>query len=97
MRIITMITASNAYASTIQKKGDDSHAAGIRRPGNRFAAPPRPRLNGNLMNANFEYLCYGLMAAWLIVTLYVILLGLREGKLRKELDRVRQMVEPRPK
>ncbi len=50
-----------------------------------------------LMNANFEYLCYGLMAAWLIVAIYVILLGLRESKLRKELDRVRQMVEPRGK
>lgn len=46
------------------------------------------------MNANFEYLCYGLMAAWLIVTLYVVLLGLRESKLRRELDRVRRMVEP---
>ena len=49
------------------------------------------------MNANFEYLCYGLMAAWLIVAIYVILLGLRESRLRKELDRVRQMVEPRGK
>jgi hypothetical protein len=37
------------------------------------------------------------MAAWLIVTLYVVLIGLRESKLRKELDRVRQMVEPRAK
>jgi hypothetical protein len=37
------------------------------------------------------------MAAWLVVTLYLILLGLREGKLRRELDRVRQMVEPRAK
>jgi hypothetical protein len=49
------------------------------------------------MNANFEYLCYGLMAAWLIVAIYVILLGFRESRLRKELDRVRQMVEPRGK
>jgi CcmD family protein len=49
------------------------------------------------MNANFEYLCYGLIAAWLIVTLYVILLGLRESKLRRELDRVRHMVEPQAK
>jgi CcmD family protein len=47
------------------------------------------------MNANFEYLCYGLMAAWLIVTLYVILLGMRESKLRSELDRVRRMVDPK--
>jgi CcmD family protein len=37
------------------------------------------------------------MAAWLIVALYVLLLGLRESKLRRELDRVRQMVEPRSK
>jgi CcmD family protein len=49
------------------------------------------------VNANFEYLCYGLMAAWLIVALYVLLLGLRESKLRRELDRVRQMVEPKTK
>jgi hypothetical protein len=37
------------------------------------------------------------MAAWLIVTVYVILIGLRESKLRRELDRVRQMVEPHAK
>jgi len=49
------------------------------------------------MNANFEYLCYGLTAAWLIVTIYVVLLGLRENKLRRELDRVRHMVEPQAK
>src|SRR5579863_7930127 len=97
MRIITFFLDGTCIRVARRDHGDDSHAAGIRSPGNRFAAPPRPRLNGNLMNANFEYLCYGLMAAWLIVTLYVILLGLREGKLRKELDRVRQMVEPRPK
>jgi CcmD family protein len=49
------------------------------------------------MNANFEFLFYGFLAAWMIVALYVILLGLRENKLRRELDRVRQMVEPRAK
>lgn len=49
------------------------------------------------MTANFEYLCYGLTAAWLIVALYVILLGIRESKLRRELDRVRRMVEPHAK
>ena len=54
-------------------------------------------LEEDIMNANFEYLCYGLIAAWLIVTLYVILLGLRESKLRRELDRVRHMVEPQAK
>jgi CcmD family protein len=38
---------------------------------------------------------YGFAAAWLIVVGYVVLLALREGKLRRELDRVRQMVEKR--
>jgi CcmD family protein len=33
------------------------------------------------------------MAAWLIVTVYVLLLAMRENKLRHELDRVRRMVE----
>ena len=36
---------------------------------------------------------YGLAAAWLIVVAYVVLLALRERKLRSELDRVRRMVE----
>ncbi len=36
---------------------------------------------------------YGLTAAWLIVVGYVVLLALRERKLRMELDRVRKMVE----
>jgi CcmD family protein len=38
---------------------------------------------------------YGFAAAWLIVIIYVVLLALREGRLRRELDRVRQMVEKR--
>ena len=44
-------------------------------------------------NRNFLYMFYGFLAAWLIVLLYVVLLAMREGKLRRELDRVRQMVE----
>jgi CcmD family protein len=44
-------------------------------------------------NRNFEFLFYGFLAAWLIVIVYVVLLAMREGKLRRELDRVRQMVE----
>ena len=35
----------------------------------------------------------GLGAAWLIMFIYVVLITLRERKLRKELDRVRRMVE----
>ena len=46
-------------------------------------------------NRNFLYMFYGFLAAWLIVLLYVVMLAMRERKLRRELDRVRQMVEKR--
>jgi CcmD family protein len=36
---------------------------------------------------------YGLMAAWLIVVAYAVHLTLRGNRLRKELDRVKRMVE----
>lgn len=49
------------------------------------------------MSDNFQYMFDGFLAAWLIVAIYVVLLGLNERKLRRELDRVRQMVEPRAK
>lgn len=42
---------------------------------------------------NFTYMFYGFAAAWLIVTVYVCFLALRERRLREELDRVRRMVE----
>ena len=42
---------------------------------------------------NFTYMFYGFAAAWLIVVVYVVLLTLRERRLRSELDRVRRMVE----
>ncbi len=42
---------------------------------------------------NFTYMFYGFAAAWLIITVYVGFLALRERRLRDELDRVRRMVE----
>ena len=42
---------------------------------------------------NFTYMFYGFAAAWLIITVYVGFLALRERRLREELDRVRRMVE----
>ena len=42
---------------------------------------------------NFQFMFYGLAAAWLIVVIYVVLLALRERRLKKELERVRRMVE----
>jgi CcmD family protein len=45
------------------------------------------------MDNNFTYMFYGFLAAWLIVVVYVVFLAMREGKLKRELDRVRRMVE----
>ena len=42
---------------------------------------------------NSQFLFLGFTAAWLIVIVYVVILTMREGKLRRELDRVRKMVE----
>lgn len=36
---------------------------------------------------------FGLTAAWLIIILYALLLGLRQRRLNRELERVRRMVE----
>ena len=47
------------------------------------------------MDQNYTFMVYGFSAAWLIVILYVILLALRERKLRQELDRVKRMVGDR--
>ena len=44
-------------------------------------------------NRNFQFMFYGFLAAWLIILAYVLLLAMRERRLRKELDRVRRMVE----
>ena len=42
---------------------------------------------------NFDFMFYGFLAAWLIILAYVLSLALRENRLRRELDRFRQMVE----
>ena len=41
----------------------------------------------------FQFVFAGFTAAWLIVVIYALSLGFRERRLRKELDRVRKMVE----
>jgi hypothetical protein len=43
----------------------------------------------------FQFVFGGFLTAWLILVIYAVSLGLRERRLRKELDRVRQMVEKR--
>ncbi|HEX5227148.1 MAG TPA: CcmD family protein [Bryobacteraceae bacterium] len=45
----------------------------------------------NPQNSTFLFL--GFTAAWLIIIVYVILIALREKRLRQELDRVKRMLE----
>lgn len=45
------------------------------------------------MERNFVFLCYGLIAAWMVIFIYVVSLALRERNLRQELDRVKKLVE----
>ena len=45
------------------------------------------------MERNFVFLCYGLIAAWTVIFIYVVSLALRERNLRQELDRVKKLVE----
>jgi len=44
---------------------------------------------------NFTYMFYGFAAAWVIVVLYALLLTSRENRLRREMDRLRRMIEDR--
>jgi CcmD family protein len=41
----------------------------------------------------FQFVFYGMLTVWLVITIYVISLALRERKLKAELERVRRMIE----
>ncbi len=42
---------------------------------------------------NYEFLSYGLIAAWLILVVYVLMMVSREQKLKKEIASLRAMLE----
>ncbi len=42
---------------------------------------------------NYEFLSYGLIAAWLILVVYVLMMVSREHKLKKEIAGLRAMLE----
>lgn len=42
---------------------------------------------------NFTYMFYGFAAAWLILIAYVGMLAGREGRLKRELENLRRIVE----
>ena len=46
---------------------------------------------------NFQFLCFGLMAAWLIIIGYIFYLVRRDRKLENELSRLKSMLTEREK
>jgi CcmD family protein len=46
---------------------------------------------------NFTYMFYGFLAAWLILVLYVVTLVARERNIKKELIRLKSMIDDRPR
>ncbi len=46
---------------------------------------------------NFTYMFYGFAAAWGILAIYVLTLVSREGRLRREIEGLKRMVEDKEK
>jgi hypothetical protein len=47
------------------------------------------------LQRNFTFLCYGLIVAWLILVVYVMLMVSRERKLKREIAGLKAMLEER--
>ena len=45
------------------------------------------------LQRNYEFLSYGLMAAWLIVVVYVLMMVARQKKLKREIANLRAMLD----
>jgi CcmD family protein len=45
------------------------------------------------LQRNYEFLSYGLTAAWIILVVYVLMLLARQKKLRREISSLRAMLE----
>ena len=60
------------------------------------AVPELPSEAGRLQH-NYEFLSYGLTAAWIILMVYVLFLVSRWRKLKRELQRVKALLEERQK
>jgi hypothetical protein len=44
------------------------------------------------LQRNFQFLCYGLIVAWLILVVYVLMIASRERKLKREIASLKAMV-----
>ena len=47
------------------------------------------------LQRNYEFLSYGLTAAWIILVIYVLMMVARERKLKREIASLRAMLEER--
>jgi hypothetical protein len=49
------------------------------------------------LQRNYEFLSYGLIVAWLVLVVYVLMMVSRERRLRREIASLKAMLEERPK
>ena len=50
-----------------------------------------------ILQHQYEYLSYGLTAAWVILALYVLMMVSRERNLKREIASLKAMLEEKPK
>jgi len=46
-------------------------------------------------SSNFTFMVYGFLAAWMILFAYVVSLARREGRITREIENLRQLMEER--
>ena len=49
------------------------------------------------LQRNYEFLSYGLIVAWLILVIYVLMMVSRERRLKRELAHLKAMLEEKPR
>jgi len=49
------------------------------------------------LQRNYEFLSYGLIVAWLVLVVYVLMMVARERRLKREIASLKVMLEERPK
>lgn len=50
-----------------------------------------------ILQHQYEFLSYGLTAAWVVLAVYVLMLVARERNLRREIAHLKAMLEEKPK
>jgi hypothetical protein len=48
------------------------------------------------LQRNYEFLSYGLIVAWLVLVVYVLMMVSRERRLKREIASLKAMMEERP-